>query len=391
MGVPNQAISREGKATAIEPTIARFRRTYRRRLRRLARQGDQLADLIVAFPAVAFAIVTEHATIAQRRSAIDLIKVGQPLKAVAKAIGVPFWMRKLPPEALGRAFPNPIPGDEAFGGQIVGLVPKTVGDQAGWLFGVLEAHRLAGAELAHWLARHPRLTPSNAPPAAVQYLALLAWYSSNPQTYAARFLPGKWSDRVSPGRAGQHARDWQSRLETELALGPNGLTDPWLAGGRAGGYRFVPIASLTELAAEADAMDTCVRDYAHALATGRCRLFGVRRGALRVATLEVRPHELHDGIPQIVQLRGRNNEDVPVQVWRAAFTWLGKQGQFTLPSASYDHCGPWVAPDAATWRQLWRPYWQEMGDHPLLPQAATPEALADLRAAAMALAQRAGR
>lgn len=389
MGVPTENRMHEGKASEVEATIARFRRTFRRRLRRLARLNDPLADLVVTFPAAALALATDYGTTDQRRKAIALAKDGQSLKLIARALGLPLWLRKLPPEAFARELPRTLPTEETFGQRLVGFIPGDRVQVAGWFAGTLELARLAGEGPALWLARHPQLSPVASHLAPVQFLAILAWVSQEPETFAARFLAGKWSDKLAVGGLGKRATGWVQNLEVELAIGQNGLVDPWLAGGRAGGYKFTPITTQADLMAEANAMVNCIDTFGPDLARGFCRLFSVRRGAARIATLEIRPHAQHDGIPQITELRGRENQDVPAHVWKAAFSWLAGQPAYNLPlPAAYGQRSE-ITPNAATWRQLWRPYWRERGEHPLLPEVPTASALRAIAAAAQMLAQRA--
>jgi hypothetical protein len=392
MGVPTDNRMREGKATIAESTIVRFRRTYRRRLRRLVRLGDPLADLVVAFPAAAFALATDFGTSDQRRSAVQLVKAGRPLKLIAKALGLPFWTRKLPPEVFAFDLPRDLPRDEAFGQRLVGFIPDAERpEMAGWFAGTLEVTRLAGEEPALWLARHPQLSPQQGELAPVQLFALLAWVSGEPDAFAARFLAGKWSKALAVGGLGKRATEWVQGLVVELAIGRNGLVDPWLNGGRAGAYKFTPIVSVDALNAEAEAMENCVASYGADLAQGRCRLFSVRRGTTPVATLEVRPHPMHERIPQITELRGRENVDVPAHVWKAAFQWLAQQQDYNLPLTYGGGYLPGITPNGTTWRQLWRPYWRDRGEHPLLPEEPTQDAVQAMVSAAHVLAQRASK
>ncbi|MEL6623411.1 MAG: PcfJ domain-containing protein [Pseudomonadota bacterium] len=388
MGVPTTMTLRDGKAAECEAVIARFRRTYRRRLRRLATRNERLGDLITSFPAAAFAIATEFGARGHRHRATDLAIEGASLKAIAKACRVPFWMRKLPPEAFIALLPDDLPANEAFGQRVIGQMPDDVADVGGWLQGVLAAERVAGEAVAEWVAKIPGVGRGGANTAPVELLALFAWVSVEKPAMAAKLLPGRWNDRMSIGRAADLTLDWVTAIQSELVMGDAGLRDTWLAGGRAAGYRFVPITTLSELQAEAKAMDNCVASYAPQLIAGQCRLFGIRRGARRIATLEVRPHPYHDGIPSIVQLLASENCEAPQHVWAAAFTWLGKQGRYELPG---ENDGAASSVDLSTWQQLWRPYWRQKGSFALIPEQAGPQTISNLVRAAHDLSRRANR
>lgn len=372
MGKSRETILLDGKASLFEEQIKRFRRTYRRRLRKLANLAEPLADLVVSFPAAAFALVTEYGTVGQRHEAIKAVKQGLPLKRVAAALGLPFWMRKLPPEALVRHLPAKLPQDAEFGARLVGMVPMDVDKLGGWLAAVLEAHDACDASFALWVARYPESLPPAYEADAVRLLGVYAWYSEQTGTAAGKLMLQRWNDRVSMKGAVARLQSWWVRLRQDIFLGENGVADPWLAGGSAAGYRIRPLLTMADLEAEAEAMSSCVMDYAWKMANGQCRLFSVRRGSARVATVEIGTHPLHAGIPVIAQLYGPDNEPAPDRVWAAVFTWLGKQGEFDLPCP--DETAP--VPPVQAWQRLWRPYWREKGyDHLLLPETPNRETL----------------
>ena len=385
MGVPANEDLRVGKATDCEEAIKRFRRTYRRRLRQLARTDPALSDLIVTFPVAALVIVTNRGPAARRREAMELVKHGQPLKAVAKALELPFWMRKLPPETFSGDLPQRLPDDPQFGARLAGLIPESKLHVSGWFKGVVASWAVAGEPFAHWVACNPGLVPSNVTSDGIEALALFAWASGDSTGPVAKLLPARWNPQMSAHRAGANTLTWINLVRRELVLGKNGLGDPWLNPGRAGSFRFVALASVADLQSEADAMDNCVMDYAEDLVAGECRLFAIRRGSTHVATVEIRPHRDHDRIPEIAQLRGPNNEDVPDRVWQAAFQWLGQQKSYNLPVDPDEGA---VQPDATTWRQFWRPFWRNVGEHRLLPEEPTREALQQLVSAAQDISRR---
>lgn len=366
MGIFNRTEPRDGKASDIEEHIKRFRRTYRRRLRKLAVQSEPLADLIVSFPAAAFALVTLHGTTAQRLEAIRLVKTGQPLKRVAAALGVPFWMRKLPPEALAFEFPAKLPENAQFGARLAGLIPEDPDRQAPWFAAVLQAEAAHSEHFALWVANNANALPPVENADAVRLLALYAWYSDQSGTTGGKLIPLRWNDRMGMARAVDRLKDWIDAIRQDVFLGEIGVENTWLNGGRAAGYRFVPLTNLAELRDEGNAMDNCVADYAWQLARNECRIFSMRRGATHVATIEIRVHHSHPRVPMIEQLYGPDNEDAPVRVWAAAYTWLGKQAKYDMPETS-DHDE--LPPPAAAWQRIWRPYWRDQGVNDLIPEA----------------------
>lgn len=362
MGVQKELILRDGKASEIEEHIKRFRRTYRRRLRKLALLAEPLADLIVSFPAAAFALVTDYGTPGQRAEAVKLVKAGLPLKRVAAALRLPFWIRKLPPEALVRPLPDELPQDAGFGARLVGSMPEAEDKLGAWLAAVLEAEPACDASFALWVARQHDGLPQPYEADAIRLVAVYAWFSDQTGTAAGKLIVQRWNDRMAMRTAVGRTREWWARLRQEMFLGETGVEDPWLAGGRAAGYRFVPLLTLADLEAESKAMSNCVTDYAWKLARSQSRLFSIRRGSARVATLEIGAHGVHPGVPVIEQLYGPDNEPVPDRVWAAAFTWLGKQAKFDLPDPGEFE----PVPPVQAWQRLWRPYWRQKGPHALL-------------------------
>ena len=59
-----------------------------------------MEDLLFSFPGLGFALATGFGSVAERAEAFELIDSGQSLKAAAEVIGLPWWMRRLPPEAF---------------------------------------------------------------------------------------------------------------------------------------------------------------------------------------------------------------------------------------------------------------------------------------------------
>ncbi|MEO1719708.1 MAG: hypothetical protein AAFR23_05680, partial [Pseudomonadota bacterium] len=201
MGTPINIQQRDGKTTAHEQTIVRFRRSLRRRLRALVRQHDRFGDLVVAFPAAAFALVTMYGPATGRQRARTLIIEGAPLKAIAKALGVPFWMRKLAPELLVDPFPVTLPADDTFGQRLVGLQPATPRDVRWWLTGVLHGYAVAGDVFACWLATKPCFLKEGRGPEPHQLLALFAWASTPGDIAVTRLLPGRFNPRMEAAAA----------------------------------------------------------------------------------------------------------------------------------------------------------------------------------------------
>ena len=79
-----------------ESYVARFAYPARREVRRLMRSSSRLVDLSVAFPGAIYALAARRSAPEARREAITLIEKGAPLKSVARMLGLPLWLRRLP-------------------------------------------------------------------------------------------------------------------------------------------------------------------------------------------------------------------------------------------------------------------------------------------------------
>jgi hypothetical protein len=113
----------------------------------------------------------------------------------------------------------------------------------------------------------------------------------------------------------------------------------------------------------------------YALAHDRIRLWSIRSGGERVATLGVgfrsRP------ILDILQLKGPANAAAPKPIWVAARRWIDQHDLMAI-----EHTGADVKEvplDRRTWVALWRPYWLGKRHIPSwLPLASTHAALGRL-------------
>ena len=83
-----------------ESYVGRFAYPARREARRLMKGSARLVDLAMVFPGAIYALATRHGAADARREALTLVEQGAPLKAVARALDLPLWLRRLPPEAF---------------------------------------------------------------------------------------------------------------------------------------------------------------------------------------------------------------------------------------------------------------------------------------------------
>ncbi len=369
-----------------ESYAGRFSYPARREVRRLMRSSPRLADLAAVFPGAIYALATRRGTPEARDEAVVLIEQGAALRTVARVLELPLWLRRLPPEAFQKPFVG-LPASESFARRVANRLPAAPGHSALWLESIAFGTRACHEDFALWLADQAIFGESGKPEQLFSVLAAYAWHSRATQTRAHTLIVVPWRPEIAFDTALCAAKSWLNRMRLVLQLGPGVITDPWLSGGTARGYTFVPLLDRMEILAEARAMQNCADQYAERLSDDRCRLFSIRRENEHVATLEIGPHSREAGMLAITQLKGRHNMAAGLDVWQAAYAWLASQsGLRRLP--------PRIPPerrlDEDAWRQLMGPYRRRTSGAPWLAETTT-QAVFDAFNAEMAdLARRGG-
>jgi hypothetical protein len=384
--IPQQATEPIKVADEWEGYVARFAYPVRREVRRLMRSSVRLVDLAMVFPGAMYALASKRRPVDARRAAIALVEEGAPLKTVARALDLPLWLRRLPPEAFQRPIDD-LPAGETFARRVANRLPGAPAHSAFWLQSVTFGARACHEDFALWLADQAVFAEQGNPEQLFGVLAAYAWHSRATQTRAHSLIVVPWRPEIAFDTALCAAKSWLNRMRLVLQLGPGVIADPWLAGGEVRSYAFVPLLDRMEILAEARAMQNCADQYAERLADDRCRLFSVRREREHVATLEIGPHSREAGMLAITQLKGRHNMAAPLDVWQAAYAWLASQsGLRRLP--------PRIPPDRQldqeAWTQLMAPYRRRTGGAPWLPETATQAVFDGFNAEMSDLARRGG-
>jgi hypothetical protein len=279
-----------------------------------------------------------------------------------------MWLRKLPPEAIQDALPDRFGAEleEArFGRAIANAVPIAFEPENGWLRTIAQARAQGGDDFALWLAHEIRDARRDLPPAAVALLAAFAFFSQ----------------RRRPGQA-LRARAWTPRcalastaFEMHRWLVPL-LLDCQAAGRRsrglpqiyyADGFDFVSLDTYDALMEEGRAMRHCILSYAESVVLGQSRIFGMRRGEERIATIEVAPPRAAEEVFIIEQMCGPSNVRPSQAHAAAAQAWLADAAcmrEFAIAHGSTARL------NSAAWRSYWAPFWSERGAHP--PTAPAP-------------------
>ncbi|MFT5508776.1 MAG: hypothetical protein ACI89J_001852 [Hyphomicrobiaceae bacterium] len=360
------------RLVALETQIKRFDRSYRRRLRKFTRTSSRHGDLLFTFPAIAFALVSGRGATDQRAEAARLVRDGAQLAHIAGVLDLPNWMRRLPPEAFTRPIGKVATG-QSFGRKVVGRLPQEADRTATWL----QAHEVAldagDEDFAYWLAGQRIYAKPFSGDAPIRPLAIYAWYSRQDDVRGRRLMDKPWDRNVKFPVAVREMCAWYERVmadltRADLKRGPGRYSKRR----RGHGYEMVPLRSAAELSEEGMIMHNCVGSYAGMVAARECRIFSVRRGSHRVATLEVR---WQGGMPRIWQLEAPDNVTAPQPVWDAVTRWLATQEGLVVADPSAIHS---LSVDATRWKALWLPYVNAKGSKSLPLERPDPRVLGHL-------------
>ncbi|MBK9079452.1 MAG: hypothetical protein WBP38_03305 [Hyphomicrobium sp.] len=373
-------------STEVECAVRRFPQSIRREVRRLVKSSSRIADLATVFPGILFALASRRGNVPARLHATSLIESGAQLKVVARALELPMWLRRLPPEAFV-SLPDSLPKSEAFGRRIASRLPVYNRESAFWLTAVLFAERACHEDFAIWLAGQPVFAVDGDAEKLIAVVAAYAWFSSHPETAAHKLIVVPWRQEIAFDTALCAAKSWFNRVRLVLQLPPGIITDPWLKPGASAGYSFDPLMDHPAILAEAQAMQNCADQYGERIVRDKCRLFSVKRNGSRVATLEVGPHQREIGVLAINQLKARHNMAASTEVWQAAYTWMASQQNLKrLPALTNND----RIFDQGAWRTLLQPYREARSDAPWLDRDATHLMFAGFDADLADLARRGG-
>lgn len=370
----------------LEDAIRHFEVPARRGVRRLVYSSSKVADLVHVFPAILHAIATRRFTATQRRRALKLIEDGAQLRDVARALGLPLWMRRLPPEA----FVHPVqklPTSEIFQRRIVNHLPSNRDESAFWLASVGFAADACDEYFAIWLASQQVFAEPGDAQRLFSVLAAFAWFSGQEATKAHSLIVVPWRPEMAFDTAACSAKSWLNRMRLTMQLRESAITDTWLTEGEANGLTFAPLIEQSEILAEAHAMQNCADQYADRIARDKCRLFSIRRKGNRIATMEISAHHRETGFLTINQLKGRHNMPAPLEVWLAAHAWMSTQKEIrrTPPLITAER-----PLDAATWEALMLPYRQKKRGAPWISEKISLSVLADMDRSMADVARRGG-
>lgn len=335
---------------AVAAALARFPRRRRKVLTALALAEPRLADLAVSFPAALFAIGTGPAV--RVVEARHRVVAGAPLQQVAACLGLPLWLRRLPPEACTADVFRPLPDTADCVGRIVNLLPPAAAEVPDWLSAVSTGYRFMDAGFALWIAREARRYEASIRPDSVSILAAWAWYGAADRGAASAMITTQWSPALSLATAARAARDWIHALEFLIYEPPAALPVQPPADCAVGPYTFHEIGWGRPLAEEGTRLKNCLASFAHEY-TGGSRVWSIRLAGQTVAALELEFEGTKRGMPRLGQLYAANNATAPDAVWAAAYQWLSRW-RILDNETRFEAGRSRFRPGA--WIEIWRPY-----------------------------------
>jgi hypothetical protein len=329
--------------------LSAFPQPYRKYIAGLTSCGPVVEDLADSFPALLFALATGFGSARQRQAAFEAVVAGRALRDAAGLLGVPLWLRRLPPQALTQPLPE-LPADEELAIAAATRMPPDPREAAIWFERTLVAYRLVGREMALWVLREPRLLPPHTSDEDLQWLLAWAWASEHPDFAGHTLLRGCWSAAIGWKRARDEVAIWRKRIDLVGALA-GGPRHSWLADGTHHGFEIVGLRSVGDFIAESIAMENCLDQYGAHLAYGRVRIFSVRKEGRPVADVEVTLKADDVSAPCISQIRGHRNRRASPAVWQAVHAWIGAQ-----PFRAIDTAPTTAQATRAAFRRFWAPY-----------------------------------
>lgn len=332
-----------------ERRLERFQAPWRKPIAGLTACAPELEDLADTFPALLFALVSGYSDAVAAHRACTMVCEGACLRDVADSLGLPFWLRRVPPEAFTGPLPR-LPADPDFSLRIVNHIPRDPVAARQWLADLAAAFTAAGPAYALWAARHVK--PGMFSEDTQMMLGAWAWFSQHPGPTGHMLLRRPWSPEMSARRALDEFATWRRRLRLVDALG-KGLKDSWLQPGPAAGLEFVPLGTVADFLIESQEMENCLDQFGDHLLTSISSVFSIRRAGRRIACLEIGPHPSDPALPAIVQLRGRRNRRVSPTLWQAAYAWLGSQKLVPRKARS---CRLAATGRGLARVELWQPY-----------------------------------
>lgn len=277
-----------------------------------ARISPRVAQLAISFPLLFAALANAYDPLKARTDAVSAAVNGASLREIANIVGLPYCFRQISPEGCPKSLQYHHWNPNAHL-RLRPLIPNDDAVTRYWLPTLFLAAQRSDEEVAIWMARQQcPLLLSRLRTDSLQPLFMFAWYSLH---YPAIVHPrGRWTPAISLRSAIKRCDLWLKHLALFTELDVKGVADPWLPETRASALHIVPITTPADILVEASAMENCVVDYGELIANGTCRLFSVRLGGQRVATLQLNICPDRERL-MIGEIKGFKNQPCPIDVY----------------------------------------------------------------------------
>ena len=322
-----------------------------------AAMNSVFADLVIAYPGFAFALATGYGRREDRLAAADLLMQGYSMIELADELGLPRWLRKLPPEAFVIPL-SEFSRDRAFNRRLGDLVKRDPAEAARWLRWIGVGRELAGDDFALWLAcqqiyagydefwENPFATRQ-----ALEPLALYAWHSQHLVGEPVQFLARHWNGKISFAKAVAETKTWLDRIKLTCAKSDTGQTQPpWFPEWKHGSVKITPLMRQRDLNHEGDVMCHCVASYGSKVRAGLCCIYALRKGRKHLATIELVRCEDNMHKARIAQISAYCNDEPSRTAKRYIDKWFHRNEDIRLPDV------PHSSSSVARWRNMWHHY-----------------------------------
>jgi hypothetical protein len=343
--------SAEASAARREHQLHAFTPEFSRAVHDVAKSAPSLEDLAETFPALLFALATHYGDPDARVKARDIIIAGGALREAADCIGLPIWLRRLPPEAFQKPLGH-LPDDPTFSLRIANALPIQPASAARWLQSVSMANCACGPEYALWLGQHARAVNAAMNEERQLLMAAWAWFSHRPQTTAARLIRRPWTAQIGVKRATEEFNVWIQRVALADWMAGDTI-EPWLPDGAALGYTFATLATADAFIKASLALDNCLDQYADRMCLGDSSIIAISKNDKLVACVEIGRHDEEQTMPVVVQVRGPRNRSATPEIWQAAYAWIG---QNPIEPLTKTRLTATKTDRQRARRQLWQPY-----------------------------------
>ena len=347
--------------------VKSFHSSFRKRIQQTTGGSPAIEDLADTFPALLFALATGYGTAVGRTQTLQMIEAGAPLREAADALGLPWWLRRLPAEAFSEPLAD-LPDSPNFSQRVGAFMPEDPAASRVWLsailYGYRAAHEAYALWVAGWIGKQHRLMALPMGEENLRMLAAWVWHAERPGTTGYSLLRRPWTPAMSYRRAFEELQVWRQRLLlAQLLECQSQHSAP--VGGNSLGYEITPLTTAEEYVAEAGAMDNCLDQFAERVAQSYSRVYSIRRNGRSVANVEIGLHPEESSMPAIRQLRGPRNRRATPEVWKAVYAWLGAQNIRAVLPQEYR---PDPAQRRAAARRFWQPYLEAIaGRQPEVP------------------------